>query len=143
MPRLLLRRWHESRALDSLLLGPFGEPTMSITTKQFRIMLTAAALCTAASAEAKPRRIVVLDFDGPRGLADTGRNTVVSLLGSQYDLVNAKRWEDARAEAQRTTHGPNSWRKAAKQSGVDAVIEGWIQDEGRHKVMTVAIREAS
>ncbi|MGE0872120.1 MAG: hypothetical protein AB7P03_26415, partial [Kofleriaceae bacterium] len=110
---------------------------MSFTSNQFRFLTTtllaAAALCTATSADAKPRRVVVLDFDGPRALADSGRDAVVSMLGEQYDLVNAKRWEDARAEAQRTAHGPTSWKTAAKESGVDAVIEGWVQDEGRTK----------
>ncbi len=114
------------------------------TTTVFRLALAAAALCSAAAtAEAKPRRLVILDFDGPRGLADTGREVVVTLLGASYDVVATKRWEDARASAQQKTHGPAIWSKAAKSSGVDAVIEGWIQDEGRHKVLTVAVREAS
>ncbi len=117
---------------------------MSITSNAFRFALTALALSSAAAtAEAKPRRVVILDFDGPRALADTGREAVVTLLGETYDVVATKRWEDARAAAEQKTHGPATWSKAAKKSGVDAVIEGWIQDEGRHKVLTVAVREAS
>src|SRR5690348_9531706 len=100
-----------------------------------------ASLVVSAAADAKPRRVVVLDFDGPRALADTGRSTVMSLLGEQYDVVATKRWESARASA--AGHGPQQWRQAAKQAGVDAVIEGWVQDEGRHHVMTVAVRDAS
>ena len=95
----------------------------------------------AASADAKPRRIVVLDFDGPRTLADLGRSSVMSLLGDQYDVIATRRWETARAQA--AGHGPQQWRQASKQAGVDAVIEGWVQDEGRHHVMTVAVRDAS
>jgi hypothetical protein len=100
-----------------------------------------ASLAVAATADAKPRRVVVLDFDGPRSLADTGRSTVMSLLGDQYDVIATKRWESARAQA--AGHGPQQWRQAAKQAGVDAVIEGWVQDEGRHHVMTVAVRDAA
>jgi hypothetical protein len=100
-----------------------------------------ASVVISATAEAKPRRIVVLDFDGPRALADTGRSTVMSLLGDSYDVVATRRWESARAQA--PGHGPQQWRQAAKQAGVDAVIEGWVQDEGRHHVMTVAVRDAS
>lgn len=98
-------------------------------------------LASATAAEAKPRRVVVLDFDGPRVLADTGRSTVMSLLGDQYDVIATRRWESARAQA--AGHGPQQWRQAAKQAGVDAVIEGWVQDEGRHHVMTVAVRDAA
>ena len=114
------------------------------TTKALRIALAAAALCAAAttSADAKPRRVVILDFDGPRTLADNGRSAVVNLLGEQYDVVATKRWEQARA-AVREVRGPQGWRKAAKQSGVDAVIEGWIQDEGRSKLLYVLVRDAS
>lgn len=105
------------------------------------VALLASLVASAAVADAKPRRVVVLDFDGPRTLADTGRSTVMSLLGDQYDVVATRRWESARAQA--PGHGPQQWRQAAKQAGVDAVIEGWVQDEGRHHVMTVAVRDAS
>jgi hypothetical protein len=114
------------------------------TTQALRIALTAAALCAAGTttADAKPRRVVILDFDGPRTLADNGRSAVVSLLAEQYDVVATRRWEDARASV-KDTRGPQGWRKASKQSGVDAVIEGWIQDEGRSKLLYVLVRDAS
>jgi len=116
---------------------------MSITTSAFRFALTTAALCAAAStADAKPRRLVIMDFDGPRQLADAGRNSVLSLLGEQYDVVATKRWEQARAAASQQTHGPAQWSRAAKQSGVDAVIEGWVQDEGRRKILNIVVRQA-
>lgn len=117
---------------------------MSLTTTSFRLAFAAAALCAATtSADAKPRRVVILDFDGPRSLADAGRSEVQKILGEQYDVVAKKRWEDARSRAQQKSAGPQTWQKAAKSSGVDAIIEGWVQDEGRHKLLTVAIREAS
>jgi hypothetical protein len=121
---------------------------MSITTQALRVALrvalAAAALCAAASpAEAKPRRVVILDFDGPRQLADNGRSSVLSALGEHYDVVATKRWEQARAAAAQQTHGPAQWSRAAKQAGVDAVIEGWVQDEGRRKILNIVVREAS
>jgi hypothetical protein len=115
---------------------------MPITTP-FRLALTAAALCAAVpTADARPRRVVVLDFDGPRQLADVGRSSVLAALGNQYDMVSAKRWEQARAAAAQQAHGPAQWAKASKQAGVDAVIEGWVQDEGRRKVLNIVVREA-
>jgi hypothetical protein len=112
-------------------------------TGYLRIMLVAAALCGAAQATAEASRVVVRQFDGRGALADRGRNALITLLADQHVIVNAKRWETALATAQRTSHGPASWRKAAWQSGVDAIIEGWVQDEGRDTVLTIAVRDAT
>src|SRR5213078_1927006 len=95
------------------------------------------------TADARPRRIVILDFDGPRQLADVGRSSVLSALGDQYDVVATKRWEQAKTTAAQKSHGPDQWARAAKQAGVDAIIEGWVQDEGRRKLLNVTIRIAS
>jgi hypothetical protein len=116
---------------------------MSITTSAFRFALTAAALCAAAStADAKPKRVVILDFDGPRQLADAGRSSVMAVLGEQYDVVSTKRWDKARSDAAQKSHGPEQWSRAAKQSGVGAVIEGCVQDEGRRKILNIVVRQA-
>jgi hypothetical protein len=101
----------------------------------------AATVLVASLAEAKPRRVVVLDFDGPRQLADSGRSAVMSVLGDQYNIVATKQWDAARARA--SGRGPQQYRQASKQAGVDAVIEGWVQQEGRHHVLTIAVRDAS
>lgn len=117
------------------------------TTKAFRIALTAAALTGAASltgsaADAKPRRVVVTDFDGPRALADSSRTAVLNLVDDEYDIVSTKRWEKVRA-AFKDTRGPEGWRKSSRKSGVDVVIDGWIQDEGRIKLLYVVVVDAS
>ena len=114
------------------------------TTPTFRHLLAAAALLAANAgvADAKPRHIVIDDFDGPRELADLAQDKVREVLGD-YDQIAKKRWTTARASAERTAAGPASWAKAAKTAGVDAVIEGWVQVEGRHNMMTVIVRDAS
>ena len=109
-------------------------------SKLFSLALVGSALI-AVDADARPRRVVVLEFDGPRRLADSGRSAVMSVLGEQYNIVATKSWDAARARA--AGRGPQQWRQASKQAGVDAVIEGWVQPEGRHHVLTVAVREAA
>jgi len=117
---------------------------MSFTTSAFRFALTAAALCAAVpTADARPRRVVVLDFDGPRQLADAGRSSVLSALGDHYDVVATNRWEQARKAAAQVAHGPLQWQRASKQSGVEAVIDGWVQDEGRRKILNIVVRDSS
>ncbi len=116
---------------------------MSITTTSFRIALAAAALCavpSVASADGA-RRVVILNFDGPQG--DTTRNAVVELLGEKYDVVATKRWTDARKEAEAHLHGPAMWLAASRKSGVDAVITGWTQAEGKHFTLTMEVLEAA
>ncbi len=104
-------------------------------------LILLATLAAATPADARPKHVVVLDFDGPRQLADAGRDTVMGLLASEYDVIAAKRWEAARAKA--PGKAADQWRRAAKVAGVDAVIEGWVQDEGRHHVLTVSIHDAT
>ena len=106
------------------------------------LFAVAAIAATATSADAKPRRIVVVDFDGlPRPLADNGRASVMTQLGDLYDIVNTKKWEAAKAEV--SGRGQLQWRQAAKKSGVDAVIEGWVNSEGRHHTLTVQVKDAT
>jgi hypothetical protein len=112
-------------------------------TRYLPHVLFTTALCAGGAASADPQKLVILDFDGPRALADSGHDAVVRELGRDHDLVASKTWIDARANATRTVHGPAAWSVAAKRTGVEAVIEGWVQDEGRNKVLTVIVTDAS
>jgi len=119
---------------------------MTTTTKAPRfatLFAIIAPLLASAAADARPHKVAVLDFDGPRALADDGKAAVIGALADGYDVVASKHWLDAKAAASRRVHGPQSWAKASKASGVDAVIEGWVQDEGRSKVLTLIVTDAS
>jgi hypothetical protein len=108
----------------------------------YQIVFTVATLAASSAADAKPRRVVILDFEGPRILADSGRSAVLNVLGDQYDVVSTKRWESARMQA--AGRGPQQWSVAAKSAGVDAIVEGWVDPEGmRTHTMTIAVRDAS
>jgi hypothetical protein len=114
---------------------------MSTTTT--RLLFAFAALTAAGVAEAKPRRVVVLAFDGPATLATSARSAVVGLITDDYELAPAQRWLDIKGEVSRTKHGPKAWREASKETKVDAVVEGWVQDEARSKTLSLAVTDAS
>jgi len=114
-----------------------------VFTLVYAPLAAAALLLATADADARPHRVAVLDFDGPRALADDGKAAVINVLADGYDVVASKHWLDAKASASRKVHGPMAWAKASKSSGVDAVIEGWVQDEGRSKVLTLIVTDAS
>jgi hypothetical protein len=98
--------------------------------------------CLVATAHASPKRVVVIDFEGPRKLADPARAIVLKVLGDRYDVVSSKRWQVAMMAT--PSHGPLDWASAAKAAGVDAIIEGWVDPEGgRTHPMTIAVLEAS
>ena len=117
---------------------------MSHITTAFRLIFVTATLVAAtATADAKPRRVVVLEFDGPKPFVDSGRTAVVNLVGQQYDVVATKRWKSAQADAAAHAHGPATWNEAARKAGVDAVIEGWVQSEGRGHTLNLTVKDAT
>jgi hypothetical protein len=62
------------------------------------LQLRLGLLGIAATASASPkRRLAVLDFAGPRQLADAARRDVMQVLADQYDVVSTTRWEAAKA----------------------------------------------
>ena len=107
-----------------------------------RLGWIALVLCLVATAHASPKRVVVIDFEGPRKLADPARAIVLKALGDRYAVVSSKRWQAATMAT--PSHGPLDWAGAAKAAGIDAIIEGWVDPEGgRTHAMTIAVREAS
>lgn len=114
-----------------------------MTTTLSRVLIATALLGGTAYADGVPRRVAVLDFDGPRALAETGRDAVVRAIGEDNDLIPAKRWVEAKSTAARTQRGARMWSKAARQAGVDALVEGWVQAENRQKVLTVVVSDAA
>ena len=87
-------------------------------------------------------KLVVRDFDGPTKLADASRGVFMRSLGLRYDLVPQKRW-DAAFDPRSDQHGVGRWQAAAKRTGVNAIVEGWIQDEGSRHTMTLDVRDAT
>jgi hypothetical protein len=120
--------------------------SMSITTtapKLKHLLLAGAALCaSAATADARPRRLVVKEVDGQRSLADAADAALRKAL-AEYDLVSERSWTEAQVAARKTTAGRSAWAIASRTTGAGAVVDGFVRREGRHDVLVVTIFEAA
>jgi hypothetical protein len=102
-----------------------------------------ATLLASSLAAADSHRIAVLDFDGDTTLAGAGQDAVVKELGRDNSLVPSRTWLEVKTSTSHTKYlGPAWWKTAARRAGVDALVEGWVQDEGRKKILTVVITDA-
>ena len=88
-------------------------------------------------------RVVVYDFDGPNELARLGRDAVLEILGDHYTIVSVRTWDAALHIDSRSSGRRPRWPIVAKQTGVMALISGYIIEEGLHHVLSVEIRNAA
>jgi hypothetical protein len=106
-----------------------------------RLAIVLAALGThVASAQARPLHVVVLDFDGRRALCEASRSIVMDIVGDRDDVYPRRAW--TRAFARASERGSRRWRQASAQTGADAVIEGFLTEQGRHYALTLVVRRA-
>ena len=111
-------------------------------TSCLRLLVLLAALSThLASAQARPLRVAVVDFDGNRTRSDAARTIVIGIVGDRDDVVSKRTW--TRAFSRAPGHGRQRWQRASEETGVDAVIEGVLLEEGRHYVLTLVVRWAA
>jgi hypothetical protein len=76
-------------------------------------------------AEAGRKRVVVLDFEGPKG----GRfhDDLVRLLKKSHDVVSTDRWNGTAEEMNAEEPSNQNIKKVARKLKVDAVVEGKIE----------------
>lgn len=87
-----------------------------------------------ASAE---KRIVVLDFEGPK--AEKFRQQVGRLLAKESKIVSSKKYEEAADEMRAKTQSKRNVRRVAKKIRADGVVVGEVKERrGKYK-LTVRI----
>ena len=77
------------------------------------------------AAEAGRKRVVVLDFEGPK--AGRFHDDLVRLLKKSHDVVSTDRWNGTAEEMNADEVSTQNIKKVAKKLKVDAVIEGKIE----------------
>jgi hypothetical protein len=113
----------------------------TVTTVRVPLFVVLLICAASAIASAKPRHVAVLEFDGPKPLAENSRRSVLAAL-KEYDLVSPARWQ-AELDKAKEKNGPTSWFKASEKAGVEAVVEGGFETLGGRKFLVVSVIDAS
>jgi hypothetical protein len=89
------------------------------------LVVACAVLGIAGPARADRKRVVVLDFEGPR--ADRFHEDVVKLIKKAHAVVSTETWNGAAEELNAAAISERNIKKVAKKLRVDAVVEGRIE----------------
>ncbi|HEX3761538.1 MAG TPA: hypothetical protein VHW23_22730 [Kofleriaceae bacterium] len=85
----------------------------------------AAVLGAGGAAEAGRKRVVVLDFDGPKG--DKFHDDLVRLIKKSHTVVPTDKWTGAAGQLGAGTLSGKDVKKVARKLKIDAVVEGKIE----------------
>ncbi|MCE9572626.1 MAG: hypothetical protein K8W52_05675 [Deltaproteobacteria bacterium] len=98
-----------------------------------------ALLVAASSAHAGKKRVVVLDFDGPKG--DQFQEQVEAVLKKAATLVAADKWSDAADELGVKKMTAKGVAKVAAKLRIDGVVVGSVDRRGSRYFVHVRLRE--
>jgi hypothetical protein len=96
----------------------------------------------APSAQADPRRVVVLQFQGPRPWVDVARRVVIGLVEDHHDIVPLERFLSAGRRLDVVTYSPRKIALVARHAKVDAIVEGEVEGGDEKRVLVLSVREA-
>ena len=91
-----------------------------------------------AVADAGRRRVVVLDFDGPK--AEKFHEGVVKAIKKSHTVVSLDKWNETAEELNASKRNEKNFKKVAKKLKVDAIIEGKIDKRRDNYIVKLKIR---
>jgi hypothetical protein len=112
---------------------------MTSSTSSNRVLVAIATLlllCGVASAGRK--RIVVLDFSGPK--AEKFHDDVVKLLKKSHTVISTDKWNGAADELDAGKVTEKNVKKVAKKLKVDGVVEGKIEKRRDEYIIRIKLR---
>jgi hypothetical protein len=101
-------------------------------------VLAFALIAVPSLAEAR-RRIVILDFDGPK--AAQFRVDVERLVKKSHQVIPVEKWNAAAEEMDATSLSEKDVKKVAKRLNVDGVITGKIEKRRDEYILRLKVRE--
>jgi hypothetical protein len=113
----------------------------SIGSTSKRVLLALFVLCALAGTASARKRVVVLDFDGPK--ADTFQSQIEAVIKKSASLVPARKWDDAADELGAGSMSAKNVAKVASKLDVDGVVVGKVDRRGSRYFVHVRLRSGA
>lgn len=116
----------------------------SIASRSERVLLgalVALILLVAASPAHANKRLVVLEFDGPK--AERFRDDVEQAVKKGNTIVSLDDWTEAASDLRAEKATARNVKKVAKELGVDGVIVGDVEKRGQRYYIHLKLREGA
>ena len=101
--------------------------------------VVALAIVLSPSPAAARRRLVVLEFTGPK--AEAFQDDVEKLLKKGNSVVPRKKWESAADDLGATKLNEKNVKKIARKLSIDGVISGRVEKRGSRYILHLQLRE--
>jgi hypothetical protein len=104
-------------------------------------MLVAVLVLWATAAGAGRKRIVVLDFEGPK--ADKFHDDFVKLVKKSHTIVATKKWNGTAEQLDAGALSDTNIKKVARKLKVDGVVEGKVEKRRAQYIITLTLHNGS
>jgi hypothetical protein len=112
----------------------------SIASTSSRVLLAIATLCVLAGVAEAKKRVVVLDFSGPK--ADGFQSQIEGIVKKEASLVSEAKWNDAVDDAGGKLNAKTIAKVAAKLN-VDGVVTGSVDRRGTKYFVHVKLKSGA
>ncbi|HSN27455.1 MAG TPA: hypothetical protein VLT45_14270 [Kofleriaceae bacterium] len=112
--------------------------TSSISRSSRFLLVVAALLIWSSVAVAGRKRVVVLDFEGPK--AEKFHDDLVRLLKKHHTVISTEKWNGAAEELDAAKVTEKNVKKVAKKLKIDGVISGKIEKRRDEYIIRLKLR---
>jgi len=112
--------------------------SIASTSKLLAIVVAVcAALGASRVAEAGRKRVVVLDFDGPKG--EKFHADLVKLIKKTHTVVPTTKWNTAAEQLSAGALSDKNIKKVARKLKIDAVVEGQVEKRREEYILRIRL----
>lgn len=105
------------------------------------LVVVAALLLWVGTAHAGRKKVVVLDFEGPK--AEKFHDDLVKLIGKKHTIVSTDRWNEKAEELDAGKVTEKNVKKLAKKLHVDGVVTGKIEKRRDEYIIRLKLRSGA